>query len=294
MSNQQLDDRGQRISYTTRQRFWKSLESPAVVHLLLGFAVFTVVMPISWEIVTSFKTNEAVYNLAYLPEDPTLATFEQVLINQQYWKAILNSLIISGATTVIVLTFATLSGYGFSRYRFPFDSLLFIIIIVTRLFPPIGLIVPYYRVMAEFNLLNTFPGIIIAEVYLWLPLMVYIMRNFFISIPNEFDESARVDGCTKFQAFRKVVLPLAKPGIAACGILTFLYTWREFLFAFIISSGLETMPISVAVYQFVGDVNVSWASMAAASVLAIIPALLVVVGFQRYIVSGLTAGGIKG
>jgi len=114
--------------------------------------------------------------------------------------------------------------------------------------------------------------------------MIYIMRNFFMSILQDLDESARVDGCTQLQAFRKIGLPLALPGVAACSILTFLYSWREFLFSLIVTTDLTSMPISVAVYQFVGDVSVQWASLAAASVVAIIPTILVVVFFQRYIV----------
>jgi len=163
----------------------------------------------------------------------------------------------------------------------------------SRLFPPIGLIVPYYQIMSWLGLLNSLPGIIIAQVYLWLPLMIYIMRNFFMSIPTDLDESARVDGCTQLQAFRKIALPLALPGVAASAILTFLYSWREFLFSLIVTTDLKSMPISVAVYQFVGDVSVQWASLAAASVIAIVPTILVVVFFQRYIVSGLTAGALK-
>jgi multiple sugar transport system permease protein len=124
--------------------------------------------------------------------------------------------------------------------------------------------------------------------------MIYIMRNFFISIPQALDESALVDGCTRFQAFIKVAVPLSRPGIAAVAILTYLYSWREFLFALIVSSDFSSQPISVAVYSFVGDVSVQWASLSAASILAILPTVLIVIFFQQYIVSGLTSGAMKG
>lgn len=287
-------DSYERISYESRQRFWNVLESPSVVHLVLAFAVMTVLTPIIWELITSFKTNEAIYNLNYLPSNPTLQTYYQVLIVDDYWRAIVNTFVIATTSTVVVMLLATPAGYAFSRYRFKYDNLIFIGVIFSRLFPPIGLVVPYYQIMAWVGLLDTLPGIMIAEVYLWLPLMIYIMRNFFISIPMELDESARVDGCTKFQAFRKVALPLARPGVAACSILTFLYAWREFLFALIVTSTLDSMPISVAVFKFVGDVSISWASMAAASILAIIPTVFIVMFFQRYIVTGLTSGALKG
>ncbi|MFC4360356.1 carbohydrate ABC transporter permease [Halobium salinum] len=289
-----IDESHERVSYRSRQQFWDLIESPYVVHAVLAFAMMTVLVPFGWELITSFKANSAIYNLNYLPANPTLQTYYNVLIGEGYWKAILNSLLISTSTTVIVLALATPAGYAFSRFRFRFDNLLFIGVIFSRLFPPIGLVVPYYQIMARVGLLDDLLGVTIAQVYLWLPLMIYIMRNFFISIPEELDESARVDGCTRLQAFRKVALPLARPGIAACGILTFLYSWREFLFSLIVTSTLDAMPISVAVFKFVGDVSVSWASMAAASILAIIPTVFIVVFFQRYIVTGLTSGALKG
>ncbi|WP_227355972.1 MULTISPECIES: carbohydrate ABC transporter permease [Haladaptatus] len=289
-----LTDEGhERINYETRQRFWDIIESKYVVHLVLGLAVLTVIVPLFWEFLTSLKTNDAVYNMSYIPQNPTLSTYYNVLVQQNYWKALLNSIIISSTTTAIVMVLATPAGYAFSRFRFPGDNIIFIGVLFSRLFPPIGLIVPYYQIMAWLGLLNSLPGIIIAQVYLWLPLMIYIMRNFFMSIPSDLDESARVDGCTKFQAFRKIALPLAAPGIAACSILTFLYSWREFLFSLIVTTDLASMPISVAVYKFVGDVSVQWAGLAAASMVAIVPTIIIVMFFQRYIVSGLTAGALK-
>jgi multiple sugar transport system permease protein len=148
--------------------------------------------------------------------------------------------------------------------------------------------------MSQLNLLNSIPAIVMAAVYLWLPLMIYIMRNFFMSIPEELEESARIDGCTKFQAFRLVALPLAKPGIAAITILTYLFSWNEFLFALVISSDLNAMPVAVAVFDFVGDVSVQWASLAAAGILAILVPFIIVLLFQKYIVKGLTSGALKG
>ncbi|MGA9400401.1 carbohydrate ABC transporter permease [Haladaptatus sp.] len=283
----------ERISYESKQRFWDVIESPYIVHLVLALAVLSVIVPLFWELLTSFKTNEAVYNLHYLPRNPTLESYYQVLIGQHYWKALLNSIIISSVTTVVVMGLATPAGYAFSRYRFRGDNIIFIGVLFSRLFPPIGLVVPYYQIMSWGGLLNTLPGIIIAQIYLWLPLMIYIMRNFFMSIPPALDESARVDGCTKFQAFWKIALPLAAPGVAACAILTFLYSWREFLFSLIVTTDLQSMPISVAVFKFVGDVSVQWAGLAAASIVAVLPTILIVVFFQRYIVSGLTAGALK-
>jgi multiple sugar transport system permease protein len=289
----QTEDYG-RISYETRQRVFDVLEGPYVVHLVAIIAALTVVVPLLWALLTSFKANEAVYSLTYFPRDPTLDSYYNVLVTQNYWRAVVNTFVIAGTTTVIVMLLATPAGYAFSRFRFPFDNAVFIAVIFSRLFPPIGLIIPYFELMAWLNLLNTLQGVILANVYLWLPLMIYIMRNFFISIPEELDESALVDGCTRFQAFLKVGVPLARPGIAACAILTFLYSWREFLFGLMVSRDLSSMPLSVAVFKFVGDVSIYWASLSAAAIVSIIPTIAVVVFFQQYIVSGLTSGALKG
>ena len=295
MSQAQANDGGhERISYQTRQRVGDIFESKYVVHFVAAVAAITVLIPLVWALLTSFKSNAAIYELTYFPHDPTLDSYRQVLIGQRYWKAVLNTFIISTSTTIIVVLLAVPAGYAFSRYRFPFDDVIFIGVLFSRLFPPIGLIVPYFQVLSTANLLNTKTGIIIANIYLWLPLMIYLMRNFFISIPKALDESAMVDGCTRFQAFLKVGVPLARPGIAAVAILTFLYSWREFLFALIVSSDLTSQPLSVAVYSFVGDVSVQWASLSAASVIAILPTIAIVVFFQQYIVSGLTSGAMKG
>jgi multiple sugar transport system permease protein len=279
--------------YRRRQRVWNLLESPAVVHLVLFVAVFFIVAPLVWQLVTSFKTQEGVLALTYLPRDPTLAAYERALLDRRFWRAVVNSAIVASASTVIVMLLGTPAGYVFSRFRFPFDNAVFVFVLFMRLFPPIGLVTPYYQIMTTFGLLNTKIGIIIANVYLWLPLVIYIMRNFFITIPQALDEAARVDGCTKVQAFRHVVFPVVLPGFAAGTILTFLYSWREFLFAFTVSTDLDSMTIPVATFLFVGDVSIDWAAMAAAAIVSVIPSALVVIFFQRYIVVGLT-GGLKG
>lgn len=282
------------VSYNRQEQLSALLESPYVVHLFLAIAVFLTLAPIIWAFFTSLTLDSNVHAMGYFPSNPTVETYYSVLIDQSFWKAIRNSLIISTTTTFFVLLFGTPAGYAFSRYRFTGDTLLFIAIIGARIFPPIGYAVPFYELASSFGLTNTLAGIIIAEVFLWLPLMIYILRNFFLSVPQSLEESALIDGCTEFQSFLKIAVPLAKPGIAAAGILTFLYTWREFLFAFLMSSDLSTMPVSVAAYRTIGDVNIAWASMASASIIAIIPSILIVVFFQKHIVSGLTAGAMKG
>ena len=279
--------------YRRRQRFWNLLESPYVIHAVLFAAVFFIVSPLVWQLLTSLKAQGTILELTYLPREPTLAPYERALFDRGFWRAVVNSIIIASVSTVIVMLLGTPAGYVFSRFRFPYDNAVFVFVLFTRLFPPIGLVTPYYQIVTTFGLLNTKTGIVIANIYLWLPLVIYIMRNFFITIPQALDEAARVDGCTKIQAFRHVVFPVVLPGFAAGTILTFLYSWREFLFAFTVSTDLQSMTIPVATFLFVGDAGIDWGAMAAAAIVAVIPSALVVLFFQRYIVVGLT-GGLKG
>lgn len=282
------------LSYSLRQRIWDVLEGPAVVHLVVAAGLMLVLTPIIWTVLTALQTNPGARQVAYLPQELTFQTLYRVLVREEFYKAIINTLIIASASTIITVGLGTPAGYIFSRYRFPFDTHLFIAVIAARLFPPIGLLIPYYNIISELGLLNTKAGIVFANVYLWLPLVIYMMRNFFMSIPKEIDESARVDGCTKFQSFRKIIFPLAMPGFAASSILTFLFSWREFPFAFMVSADRTTQPVSVAAYRFIGDQTTQWASLSAASVLAMIPTILIIIFFHRYIVSGLTSGAVKG
>ncbi|MDR9431911.1 MAG: carbohydrate ABC transporter permease [Natronomonas sp.] len=290
------NETNERIDYETKQRFWGIVRSRYVVHALIFVTLFAVLAPLSWMFITSLKPNDAVLELRYLPRDPILGAVEAyggALITKGHWQAVLNSFVIAITSTTIVMALGTPAGYIFSRYQFRFDDALFLLVIVTRLFPPIGLIIPYYQIMVWLGLLNTRTGIIIAQVYLWLPLVIYTMRNFYITIPHSLDESAQVDGCTDFQAFRHVILPLVLPGVAASAILTFLFTWREFLFSFIVSSDLRAQTLPVAIYQYIGDIRILWNSLSAAGILSVLPAVLVVFLFQQYIVSGLTGGAVK-
>ncbi|WP_312912267.1 carbohydrate ABC transporter permease [Natronosalvus caseinilyticus] len=293
MASKQIE--GNRLlDYSTRKRIWEVLEGPAVVHLVVAMGLVMVLTPIVWTVLTSIQTDHGARQVAYLPQEVTFTTLYNVLVTEQFYLAIYNTLIIASVTTIITVGLGTPAGYVFSRYRFPFDTYVFIAVIAARLFPPIGLLIPYFQIIDSMGLLNTKMGIIFANVYLWLPLVIYMMRNFFMSIPKAIDESARVDGCTKFQSFRKVIFPLALPGFAASAILTFLFSWREFLFAFMVSADRSSMPVSVGAYRFIGDQTTLWASLSAASVLAMLPTVLIIIFFHRYIVSGLTSGAVKG
>lgn len=265
--------------------------------LLLLTLYFT--FPIYWTFVSSIKTLEGIHRFppTLIPQDtivPFWQNYVDIWVQRSFDSYTINSLVIAVSTTVIVMFFGTLAGYGFSRFRFPYDDYVFIGILGARLLPPIGMLVPFFSVFGDLNLLNTRIALITVYTYMNLPLVVWLMRNFFVSIPSALDEAAYIDGATRFQTFKDIILPLARPGIAASAILVFLFSWREFLFALVLTVSPSARTLPVGSVLFVEDVVTLWNYLAAAGFLAMLPALVFVILFQRHIVSGLTAGAVKG
>lgn len=292
-----LGDSDQR--YRISQTIGEALKSKPVVYGVLLLAVLYFTFPIYWTFISSIKTMDGIHTFPpnLIPtklSDPIWVNYVDIWFKRHFNEFTINSLIIAVATTIIVVFFGTLAGYGFSRFRFPYDDYVFIGILGARLLPPIGMLIPFYRLFQELALINTEFALIIVYTYMNLPLVVWLMRNYFISIPADLDEAAYIDGATRFQTFKDVILPLAKPGIASSAIIVFLFSWREFLFAFVLTLSPTAKTLPVGAMMLVEDVVVLWNYLSAAGFLAMIPALLFVILFQRYIVSGLTAGAIKG
>lgn len=296
--NQLIDtDRWYRIN----QSIGRFLKSKYTIVAVLGVMVLYFTFPIYWTFVSSLKTLGGIRDFppSLIPEvanlvDPLWQNYTSLLFERGFDMFTLNSLVVAIATTAIVVTFGTLAGYGFSRFRFPYDDYVFIGILGARLLPPIGMLVPFFQLFGDLNLIDSRIALIIVYTYMNLPLVVWLMRNYFISIPADLDEASYIDGATRFQTFKDIILPLAKPGVAACAILTFLFSWREFLFAFALTLTPNAKTIPVGAMMMIEDVVIQWNNLAAGGFIAMLPALLFVVLFQRYIVSGLTAGSVKG
>lgn len=285
--------------YEVSQQIAGVVKSRYFVLGVLALIALYFTFPIYWTFISSIKTLEGIHRFppTLIPREtinPLWQNYVDIWIQRSFNKYTLNSLVIAIATTVIVMFFGTLAGYGFSRFRFPYDDYVFIGILGARLLPPIGMLVPFFDLFSQLNLLNTRIALITVYTYMNLPLVVWLMRNFFVSIPSDLDEAAYIDGATRFQTFKDIILPLARPGIAASAILVFLFSWREFLFALVLTISPASRTLPVGSVLFIEDVVVLWNYLAAAGFLAMVPALIFVVLFQRHIVSGLTAGAIKG
>jgi len=204
-----------------------------------------------------------------------------------------NSLVIASATTGICISVGSLAAFGFSQYRFPLHNFLLALIIAVRIIPPVALLIPFYIQAQTFSLFDTWYILIITNTFMNLPFVVWMLEKFFDEIPKPILEAARIDGCSKLGTLQKIVLPLSGPSIGAAMIICFLWSWNEFMFALTLTQSIASKPVSVAINDFVKDVGVAWVDMAAGGVIVCLPAILFCIFFQKWIIKGMTAGGVK-
>jgi multiple sugar transport system permease protein len=267
--------------------------------LLWGAVVLIVIFclfPFYWLINVSLKTGPELSQADLLPPSPTLDNYESVFENSDFTKALRNSVGITTITTLLALIFGSFAAYALARLRFPRKFLLLAVILSITTFPPIAIAAPIFKLWTELGLYNTWAGLIIPNLTFALPLCIYILASFFREIPKELEEAALVDGATHFQAFRKVVLPLAAPGLVTAGLLTAFVVWNEFLLAITLTSDPSARPVSAAIAFFTGSqkFEVPLGTISAASVVITIPLVALVIIFQKRIVAGLTSGAVKG
>ena len=213
---------------------------------------------------------------------------------KNFYTAFLNSAVVALSVTFLTLVFGALSAYTIARQRFRWTVFLLQANVVARFVPVIVLMIPLYVVMRSFGQLNTLSGVIIAETAFMLHYAILILAPYFDSIPRELEEAARIDGCTRLRAFVHIVLPLATPALAACGVIVFIFSWHELLIPLILNARPNVMTLPVVIASLVGDVHVFFNLMMAICLLALAPTVILVALLQRYIVEGLSAGAVKG
>ncbi len=263
------------------------------------FAVALIVLycvgPFIWQFITSLKPSHELTTLPpLLPEDPTLENYLSVFRTHPFGRIILNSTIVASLTTVLSLAIGSLSAYALAKLNIRGKALFLAFVLSVSMFPPIATVSPLYLIIRLLGLRDTWWALVMTYTTFSLPLTIWILTNFFRAIPNEIYLAALVDGCTPFQAFRRVLLPLALPGISATAILVFIFSWNEFLFALTFTSTVKSRTIPVGIALFPGIHEIPWAEISAASVIVTIPIVVVVFMFQRRIIEGLTAGAVKG
>ncbi len=273
---------------TARQKSGWALANFVVIALAL--------IPVLWMASLSFKTPAAVLDPSFIPAQWTLGNYSSILHSSQFIRPLVNSIGIGLIATFISVVLASMAAYAVARLRFPGKSVLIGMALLIAMFPIIALVTPLFSIERALGLFNTWPGLIIPYVAFGLPLGIYTLSAFFREIPWELEKAAKVDGATPFQAFMRVIAPLAAPGMVTTAILVFLFCWNEFLLAISLTSTLaaRTAPASLAYFSGGNVFTVPTGPISAAAVVITIPIIIFVVFFQRRIVAGLTSGAVKG
>ncbi|AGP58458.1 sugar ABC transporter permease [Streptomyces rapamycinicus] len=262
------------------------------LHTTLVIASAVAVFPPLWLVVTSFKPKSEAFSTDVVKE-PTLRNYQHVLGDTEFLTWFGNSLFIVVITTLLGVFVAATTGYAVSRFRFPGMRPLMWLLLITQMFPVAILIVPLYNIMSTLGWLNQPISLIVTYLTVAVPFCAWMMKGFFDTIPVEIDESGRVDGLNPFGTFWRLVVPLAKPGLAVTAFYTFITAWAEVAYASAFMTGEDNLTLAAGLQTFVNQYTSDWGSMTAAAVMIAIPAALVFSWAQRHLVAGLTAGATK-
>jgi multiple sugar transport system permease protein len=267
----------------------------ALVYVVLTGLTFAFLFPLLWVLGLSLKTRLQVFASPplYLWW-PTLENYADVLTRADFLQAFINTLIVSTSAVLLSLCVGVPAAYAFARFPFTGRSFLFFALLVMRMLPPIAVLVPMYVLFSKLGLATTRLSVVLAYTTFALPLVVWIMRGFFEDLPAELEESAWIDGASRYAAFVHIVLPLARPGLVAASILCLQLAWNDFLFAAVLTNNAsQTLPVLMGAFN-AGDSGVDWGGLTASGILVILPVILFSLAAQKHLVSGLSSGAVKG
>ena len=262
---------------------------------IIIIVVFSLV-PVAWIVFLSLKTPATATDGSFIPHQWTLSNYKDIFNQGIFTSALRNSIGIGLISTCLAVLIASAAAYAIARLDFPGKQIILAVVLGVALFPQISLVGPLYNLWRQIGLYDTWPGLIIPYMTFALPLSIFVLSSFFREIPWELEQAAQVDGATPFQAFVKVIAPLAMPGIVTTFIIVFIICWNDFVFAISLTSttAAETVPAAISSFPGVSQFSVPYGDIAAAAVIVTIPVMVLVLIFQRRIVAGLTAGAVKG
>jgi len=262
-----------------------------LILIFVAFALF----PVFWMFTTSIRPLSEVFCTPTLlwPSHPTIEPYIQVIKERPIGTYFCNTILVSVVTVSFSTLFGALAAYGFSRFKFKGSRLFLTFIMATQMFPYVVIVVPYFQLLSYINLIDTYFGLIIAYLSFCLPFTTWMLKGFFDGIPHELDEAAMIDGCSRIQAFIKVILPVALPGLAATVIFAFLVAWNHYVFALVLTQSPEKMLLSVGIPSLMGQFSFKWNRLMAAGFMAILPPIIMYSYFGKYLVRGLTSGAVK-
>lgn len=275
-----------------RERGERGPLASAGLHLGLLIASATAVLPPLWLLITSFKPTSEAFSTD-LVKDFTLRNYDHVVNDTEFLSWLANSLLVVGLTTVIGVFISATTGYAVSRFKFPGMRPLMWLLLITQMFPVAVLIVPLYNLLATLGLLNQPIGLVVTYLTIAVPFCAWMMKGYFDTIPVEIDEAGRVDGLNPFGTFWRLIVPLAKPGLAVTGFYSFITGWAEVAYASAFMTGEENLTLAGGLQTFVNQYTSDWGSLTASAVIVAVPAAVIFGFVQRHLVSGLTAGATK-
>ena len=281
--------------HTPRRFKGKSVLTSAVLYVVVIAVVIVMLIPILWLGLTSIRPIVEISSvrLNILPQNPTLQNYFTVFERYDMGMYLRTTTLISLAVVFTNLLLGAPAAYALARYSFFGGRALYGSIIFFRMIPPIAAIVPLFMLFEQMRLLGTFSGLIIAHTAFKLPVTIWLLRNFFLDVPRDLDDSARIDGASTLRVLFQIALPLIQPGLAATAVLAFLWTWNDLLVTLVLSTKTQTEMLPLGLTKFVLEYGVDWGSMTAAGMIMFIPTLLFVFIAQRYLIQGLTMGGVK-
>lgn len=289
-----LEMRKRRASMDRVHRKRSESTKLVIIYGLILLSMVLSIAPIGYLLITSFKPPQLTFAIPPVwIFKPTLQNYREVFAGGTFVKYFLNSLTIAAGTTLLALILGSFAGYGFARFRFRGNNALRLGSLIPQMLPPITIIVPLYVLFNAMNLIDTRWALIISYLTFSIPLSIWMMTGFFADVPHELEESAMIDGCTRFGALMRVSLPIVAPGLVATAILSFIYCWNEFLYA-VILTGRKSRTLPVTITSFMTNKAILWGRIAASGSLVLIPVLLFALLAQRFLVRGLSRGAIKG
>jgi multiple sugar transport system permease protein len=264
-----------------------------LAHIGVAIVIIVALLPVVWLLMTSFKKPVDVYAMPpKIAFTPTVENYVTLFVERNFLHYLNNSIVVSFFATFICVFLGALVSYVLSRYRIKKKENIAFWFLSLRMLPPIAVILPYYLLFRNLGLLDSRIALVLVDITITLPFSVWMMKGFFEEVPIEYEEAAMVDGCTRFQAFLRIILPLVRPGLAATAVFSLIFTWNEFLFALILSGeGAKTLPVGVT--GFVTFEGIKWGLLAAGGVFIIAPILIASLFIQKNLIRGLTFGGIK-
>lgn len=282
-----------RIPATDSKAQFARIFSRTLIYVVLLLIMVIEAFPLAWMLMTSVKNQREVFN-SFLPQRLDFSNFQRVWEAIDLPRHLLNSLYVTGLTVTIVVVVATLAGYAFARYSFRGRDILFYVFIGAMMIPGQAILIPMFQFLKSVGLLNSLTGLSLSYLGGSVAFAIFILRSFFLSLPSELGDAAKIDGATEFGAFWYVYLPLARAGIATVIIIQSLGTWNEFMFSTTFMSSPALKTIQSALFQAVGRYSTDYTALSSGLVLALIPIVTVYLVLQRQFISGLTAGALKG